>query len=105
MAKNKLRGQRSRNVFHITSQKTLRLKIKPNQFTTNLLKINTSYVYDVCDEKVNRANKAFADTQKAFAHFSKGPSLEPLQKQLTPQQCHKNEPANVDEATRLTAPL
>uniref|UniRef100_A0A8C9ECQ3 Ribosomal biogenesis factor n=1 Tax=Phocoena sinus TaxID=42100 RepID=A0A8C9ECQ3_PHOSS len=58
MAKNKLRGQKSRNVFHIASQKSL-----------------------------------------------KGLSLEPLQKQLTPQQYHENEPVNVDEATRLMAQL
>lgn len=34
------------------------------------------------DEKVNRMNKAFVDIQKELAHFSKGLSLEPLQKQL-----------------------
>uniref|UniRef100_A0A8C7B211 Uncharacterized protein n=1 Tax=Neovison vison TaxID=452646 RepID=A0A8C7B211_NEOVI len=58
MAKNKLRGQKSRNVFHIE-----------------------------------------------LAHFSKGPSLEPLQKQLIPQQCHENKPLNFDEVTRLMAQL
>ena len=31
MAKKKLGGQKSRNVFHIASQKPLRLKIKQNQ--------------------------------------------------------------------------
>uniref|UniRef100_A0A452UIB3 Ribosomal biogenesis factor n=1 Tax=Ursus maritimus TaxID=29073 RepID=A0A452UIB3_URSMA len=90
MAKNKLRGQKSRNVFHIAT--------KP--VTTNLKKINI-----VNDEKVNRVNKAFVDIQKELAHFSKGLSLEPLQKQLIPQQCHENEPVNVDEATRLMAQL
>lgn len=57
------------------------------------------------DEKVNRVNKAFVDIQKELAHFSKGLSLEPLQKQLIPQQCHENESVNVDEATRLMAQL
>uniref|UniRef100_A0A8C0QWE2 Uncharacterized protein n=1 Tax=Canis lupus dingo TaxID=286419 RepID=A0A8C0QWE2_CANLU len=57
MAKNKLRGQKSRNI------------------------------------------------QKELANFSKGLSLEPLQKQLIPQQCPENEPVNVDEATRLMAQL
>lgn len=33
-------------------------------------------------EKVNRVNKAFIDIQKELANFSKGLSLEPLQKEL-----------------------
>uniref|UniRef100_A0ABI7XWP9 Uncharacterized protein n=1 Tax=Felis catus TaxID=9685 RepID=A0ABI7XWP9_FELCA len=67
---------------------------------TRLSKINI-----VNDEKVKRVNKAFVDIQKELAHFSKGLSLEPLQKQLIPQQCHENESVNVDEATRLMAQL
>ncbi|XP_027443059.1 ribosomal biogenesis factor-like isoform X1 [Zalophus californianus] len=98
MAKNKLRGQKSWNVFHIASQKNFKNKAKP--VTTNLKKINI-----VNDEKVNRVNKTFVDIQKELAHFSKGLSLEPLQKQLIPQQCHENEPVNVDEMTRLMAQL
>ena len=50
-------------------------------------------------------NKAFIDIQKELANFSKGLSLEPLQKQLMSQQCHENVPVNVDEATRLMAQL
>ena len=57
------------------------------------------------DEKVNRVNKAFIDIQKELANFSKGLSLEPLQKQLISQQCHENVPVNVDKATRLMAHL
>lgn len=100
MAKNKLKGQKSRNVFHITSQKSFKVKNKAKPVTTNLKKINI-----VNDEKVNRVNKAFIDIQKELANFSKGLSLEPLQKQLIPQQCHENVPVNVDEATRLMAQL
>ncbi|XP_037360528.1 ribosomal biogenesis factor [Talpa occidentalis] len=100
MAKNKLRGPKSRNVFHIASQKNFKAKNKAKPVMTNLKKINI-----VNDEKVNRVNKAFVDIQKELLHFSKGLSLEPLQKQLTPQQCHENEPVNVDEATRLMAQL
>ena len=100
MAKNKLRGQKSRNVFHIASQKSFKVKIKAKPVTTNLKKINV-----VNDEKVNRVNKAFIDIQKELANFSKGLSLEPLQKQLVPQQCHENVTVNVDEATRLMAQL
>jgi hypothetical protein len=59
----------------------------------------------VNNEKVNRMNKAFINIQKELAHFSKGLSLEPLQKELIPQQHHENESVNVDEATRLMAQL
>ena len=100
MAKNKLRGQKSRNVFHIASQKSFKVKNKAKPVTTNLKKINI-----MNDEKVNRVNKAFIDIQKELANFSKGLSLEPLQKQLMSQQCHENIPVNVDEATRLMAQL
>ncbi|XP_047422564.1 ribosomal biogenesis factor [Sciurus carolinensis] len=99
MAKNKLRGQKSRNVFHIASQKNFKAKNKAKPVTTNLKKINI-----VNDEKVNRVNKAFVNIQKELAHFSKGLSLEPLQKELSSQH-HENEPVNVDEATRLMAQL
>ncbi|XP_077023242.1 ribosomal biogenesis factor [Tamandua tetradactyla] len=104
MAKNKLRAQKSRNVFHIASQKNFKTKKnKAKPVTTNLKKINI-----VNDEKVNRVNKAFIDIQKELAHFSKGLSLEPLeplQKQLISQQHHENKPVNVDEATKLMALL
>ncbi|XP_068381876.1 ribosomal biogenesis factor isoform X1 [Eschrichtius robustus] len=100
MAKNKLRGRKSTNVFHIASQKSFKVKNKAKPVTTNLKKINI-----MNDEKVNRVNKAFVDIQKELAHFLKGLSLEPLQKQLIPQQCPENEPVNVDEATRLMAQL
>ncbi|ELW62107.1 uncharacterized protein C8orf59 homolog [Tupaia chinensis] len=100
MAKNKFRGQKSRNVFHIASQKNFKAKNKAKPVTTNLKKINI-----VNDEKVNRVNKAFVNIQKELAHFSRGLSLEPLQKDLVPQRHLENEPVNVDEATRLMAQL
>ncbi|KAM7228723.1 hypothetical protein CapIbe_020011 [Capra ibex] len=100
IAKNKLRGEKSRNVFHIASQKSFKVKNKVKPVTTNLKKINI-----VNDEKVNRVNKAFIDVQKELANFSKGLSLDPLQKQLISQQCHENVPLNVDEARRLMAHL
>ncbi|XP_006162795.1 uncharacterized protein C8orf59 homolog [Tupaia chinensis] len=100
MAKNKFRGQKSRNVFHIASQKNFKAKNKAKPVTTNL-KINI-----MNDEKVNRVvNKPFINIQKELAHFSRGLSLEPLQKDLIPQQHLENEPVNVDEATRLMAQL
>ncbi|KAB1256456.1 uncharacterized protein Cadr_000027242 [Camelus dromedarius] len=100
MAKNKLRGQKSRNVFHIASQKSFKVKNKAKPVTTNLKKIKI-----VNDEKVNRMNKAFIDIQKELAHFSRGLCLEPLQKQLIPEQRREDKPVNVDEATRLMAQL
>nr|XP_019581833.1 PREDICTED: uncharacterized protein C8orf59 homolog isoform X1 [Rhinolophus sinicus]XP_019581834.1 PREDICTED: uncharacterized protein C8orf59 homolog isoform X2 [Rhinolophus sinicus] len=100
MAKNKRRGPKSRNVFHIASQKHFKVKSKAKPVTTNLKKINIAN-----DDQVKRVNKAFIDIQKELAHFSKGLSLEPLQKQLIPQLCQENEAVNVDEATRLMAQL
>ncbi|KAB0349366.1 hypothetical protein FD754_014223 [Muntiacus muntjak] len=41
MAKNKLRGQKSRNIFQIASQKSFKVKNKAKPATTNLNKINT----------------------------------------------------------------
>ncbi|VTJ65649.1 Hypothetical predicted protein [Marmota monax] len=99
MGKNKSRGQKSRNVFHIASQKNFKAKNKAKPVTTNLKKINI-----VNNEKVNRVNKAFVNIQKELAHFSRGLSLEPLQKELSLQH-HETEPVNVDEATRLMAQL
>uniref|UniRef100_A0A2I3S996 Uncharacterized protein n=1 Tax=Pan troglodytes TaxID=9598 RepID=A0A2I3S996_PANTR len=87
-----LGGQKSRNVFHIAKNKA-----KP--VTTNL-KINI-----MNDEKANRVNKAFVNVQKELAHFSKGLSLEHLQKELIPLQCHESKPVNVGEATKLMAQL
>uniref|UniRef100_A0A8C7ESW6 Ribosomal biogenesis factor n=1 Tax=Neovison vison TaxID=452646 RepID=A0A8C7ESW6_NEOVI len=53
MAKNKLRGQKSRNVFHITSQKNYKTKNKGKPVITNLKKINT-----VSDEKPVNVDEA-----------------------------------------------
>ncbi|XP_050016330.1 ribosomal biogenesis factor-like [Alexandromys fortis] len=98
MAKNKLEGQKSRNVFHIASQKkTFKAKNKAKSVTTNLKKINI-----MNDEKVNRMNRAFVDIQKELASFSNSLSLKTVQKEL---KHHENEPANVDEATRLNGSI
>nr|KAF6426109.1 hypothetical protein HJG59_001940 [Molossus molossus] len=77
MAKNKRRGQKSRNVFHIASQKNFKGKSKAKPVTTHLKKINI-----VNEVKVRRMNAAFVDIQKELAHFSTGLSLEPPHKQL-----------------------
>ncbi|XP_052574368.1 ribosomal biogenesis factor isoform X2 [Peromyscus californicus insignis] len=77
MAKNKLKGQKSRNVFHIASQRTFKAKNKAKPVTTNLKKINI-----MNDEKVNRMNTAFVNIQKELANFSKSLSLKSVQKEL-----------------------
>ncbi|XP_010610763.1 ribosomal biogenesis factor-like isoform X1 [Fukomys damarensis] len=99
MAKNKLRGKKSRNVFHIASQ-NFKSQNKAKPVTTNLKKINT-----VNDEKVRRMNDAFINIQKELANFSKRLTLEPLEKELNNQQHHKNKPVNVNEAATLMAQL
>ncbi|XP_012930934.1 uncharacterized protein C8orf59 homolog [Heterocephalus glaber] len=99
MAKNKLRGQKSRNVFHIARQKNFKSKNKAKPVTTNLKKINI-----VNDEKTHRVNNAFVNIQKELANFSKRLPLEPLEKELN-QQHHEDEPVNVDEAARLMVQL
>uniref|UniRef100_A0A8C9HXZ0 Uncharacterized protein n=1 Tax=Piliocolobus tephrosceles TaxID=591936 RepID=A0A8C9HXZ0_9PRIM len=52
MAKNKLRGQKSRNVFHTASQKSFKAKNRAKPITTNL-KINIRN-----DEKVINVDEA-----------------------------------------------
>lgn len=100
MARNKLRGPKTRNVFQIANQKHFKAKSKAKPVTSNLKKIKI-----LNDEKVNRVNKAFVDIQKELAHFSKGLCLEPLQEKRIPQKCNENEPVSVDEAVRLMAQL
>uniref|UniRef100_A0A8D2EDH8 Uncharacterized protein n=1 Tax=Theropithecus gelada TaxID=9565 RepID=A0A8D2EDH8_THEGE len=99
-AKNKLRGQKSKNVFHIANQKNFKAKNKAKPVTTNLFFFFSSFL-----RQTNRVNKAFVNVQKELAHVSKGLSLEPLQKELIPQQCHESKPVNVGEATKLMAQL
>ncbi|EPQ16504.1 Hypothetical protein D623_10016734 [Myotis brandtii] len=100
MAKNKWKGQKPRNVFHVASQKHFKGKSKAKPVTTNLKKIIIKNV-----EKIKRMNEAFVNIQKELAHFSQGLSLEPLQKQLALQPSQEDRPVNVDEATRLMAQL
>ncbi|XP_063526656.1 ribosomal biogenesis factor-like isoform X1 [Pongo pygmaeus] len=100
MAKNKFRRQKSRKVFCIASQKSFKAKNRAKPITTNLRKTNI-----MNDEKVSRVNKAFVSVQEELPHFSKGLSLELLQKELIPQQHHESKPVNVDEAIKLMAQL
>ncbi|KAM9095786.1 ribosomal biogenesis factor [Sarcophilus harrisii] len=95
MGKNKGKGQKIKDVFHI-AKKNLKAKNKAKPVTTNLKKINI-----VNEEKVRTANKAFIDIQKELAHFSKRLSLEPLPDHL----CSSGETITVDDATRLMAQL
>uniref|UniRef100_A0A5F9D055 Uncharacterized protein n=1 Tax=Oryctolagus cuniculus TaxID=9986 RepID=A0A5F9D055_RABIT len=74
--KNKLR-QKPRNVLHIVSQKDFKAKNKAILVTTNL-------EIKIANEDKVKSEKTFMDTQKESAHYSRGPSLEPLHKKLTP---------------------
>ncbi|XP_051825923.1 ribosomal biogenesis factor [Antechinus flavipes] len=93
MGKNKGKGQKIKDVFHI-AKKNLKAKNKAKPVTTNLKKINI-----VNEEKVRTVNKAFIDIQKELAHFSKRLSLEP------DHLCSSSETITVDDATRLMAQL
>ncbi|XP_012859761.1 ribosomal biogenesis factor-like [Echinops telfairi] len=99
-AKNKLRGQKARNVFRIASHRNLKYKIKAKSVSTNLRKIN-----NVNDENSEGVNKVFLNIQEEPTHFSKGLALEHLQKQLVPQQHQENGSVNAAEATSLVAQL
>ncbi|XP_072461102.1 ribosomal biogenesis factor [Notamacropus eugenii] len=98
MGKNKGKGHKTKNVFHLAS-KNLKAKNKAKPVTTNLKKISI-----VNEEKVRTVNKAFIDIQKELEHFSKRLSLEPLPKHLI-SQCSEGETLSVDDATRLMAQL
>ncbi|XP_027626743.1 uncharacterized protein C8orf59 homolog [Tupaia chinensis] len=81
VAKNKFRGQKSRNVFHIASK---------NKQTNKQTKTNKT-------KKTNfkAKNKAKPVTTNLKINI----------KDLIPQRHLENEPVNVDEATRLKAQL
>ncbi|XP_003340661.1 ribosomal biogenesis factor [Monodelphis domestica] len=98
MGKNKGKGQKIKNVFHLAS-KNLKAKNKAKPVTTNLKKINI-----VNEDKVRTASKVFIDIQKELAHFSKRLSLEPLPRH-TISQHSEGETISVDDATRLMAQL
>ncbi|XP_068944159.1 ribosomal biogenesis factor-like [Petaurus breviceps papuanus] len=98
MGKNKEKGQKIKNVFHIAG-KNLKAKNKAKPVTTKLKKINI-----VKEEKVRTVNKTFKDIQKELAHFSKRPPLEPLPNHLI-SQCSEGQTVSVDEAIRLMAQL
>lgn len=66
VARNKLKCQKSRNVFHITSNKNSKAKNKAKPVTTHLKKINV-----MKDEKVNRMNRTFVNIQKELANLKK----------------------------------
>nr|XP_008106635.1 PREDICTED: uncharacterized protein C8orf59 homolog isoform X2 [Anolis carolinensis] len=66
MGKNKAKGQKQMNVFHVANRKITKVKSKTKPVTTSLKKINI-----VNDEKVNTVNKVFAEVQKEVKQLSK----------------------------------
>nr|XP_033790620.1 ribosomal biogenesis factor [Geotrypetes seraphini]XP_033790621.1 ribosomal biogenesis factor [Geotrypetes seraphini]XP_033790622.1 ribosomal biogenesis factor [Geotrypetes seraphini] len=98
MAKNKSKGQKQKNVFHVASKKP-KPKNKAKPVLTNLKKINL-----VNDEHVRRVNKAFAKVQDKVTNLSRKLSSESQLRHQNPKQ-PEGEPPNIDEATNLFSQL
>ncbi|XP_078543211.1 ribosomal biogenesis factor [Lissotriton helveticus] len=99
MAKNKSKGQKPKNVFHVANSKTLKAKNKAKPVTTNLKKINI-----LNNDKVDMVNKAFSEIHQAVKESSKGTSSEPQKKHLIPIR-PQAEPVNVEETASLFSHL
>ncbi|XP_069076530.1 ribosomal biogenesis factor [Pleurodeles waltl] len=97
MAKNKSKGQKPKNVFHVANSKTLKAKNKAKPVTTNLKKINI-----LNNDKVDMVNKAFSEIHQAVKELSKGTSSGPQKKHLIPPQ---QEPVNIEETASLFSHL
>ncbi|XP_030071973.1 ribosomal biogenesis factor [Microcaecilia unicolor] len=98
MAKNKSKGQKQKNVFHVASKKP-KPKNKAKPVLTNLKKINL-----VNDENVSRVNKAFARVQNEVKHLSQKMASESQLRHQHPKQ-PEDEPPNIDDATTLFSQL
>ncbi|XP_061458396.1 ribosomal biogenesis factor [Rhineura floridana] len=99
MGKNKAKGQKQINVFHVANKKIAKAKSKAKPVTTSLKKINI-----VNDEKVNMVNKIFTEVQKEVKQLSKAILSDPPKR----HQISKTldcEPANVDAAANLLSQL
>ncbi|XP_020663758.3 ribosomal biogenesis factor isoform X2 [Pogona vitticeps] len=99
MGKNKAKGQKQINVFHVANKKIMKAKSKAKPVTTSLKKINI-----VNNEKVNMVNKVFSEVQKEVKQLSKPISSDSSKKHQIPRPL-EDEPANVDAATNLLSQL
>ncbi|XP_077208122.1 ribosomal biogenesis factor [Paroedura picta] len=99
MAKNKTKGQKLKNVFHVANKNITKAKSKAKPVTTSLKKINI-----VNNEKVNEVDKIFTEVQKEVKRLTKATSSDPPKKLLIPKSPER-ETANVDTATNLLSQL
>ncbi|XP_016848313.1 ribosomal biogenesis factor isoform X1 [Anolis carolinensis] len=99
MGKNKAKGQKQMNVFHVANRKITKVKSKTKPVTTSLKKINI-----VNDEKVNTVNKVFAEVQKEVKQLSKAIASDSSKRTQVPKAI-EGEPANVEAAANLLSQL
>nr|XP_060631535.1 ribosomal biogenesis factor isoform X1 [Anolis sagrei ordinatus] len=99
MGKNKAKGQKQMNVFHVANRKIMKAKSKTKPVTTSLKKINI-----VNDEKVNTVNKVFTEVQKEVKQLSKAIASNSSKRTQVPKTM-EGEPANVEAAANLLSQL
>nr|XP_060631536.1 ribosomal biogenesis factor isoform X2 [Anolis sagrei ordinatus] len=99
MGKNKAKGQKQMNVFHVANRKIMKAKSKTKPVTTSLKKINI-----VNDEKVNTVNKVFTEVQKEVKQLSKAIASNSSKRIQVPKTM-EGEPANVEAAANLLSQL
>uniref|UniRef100_T1DM42 Putative C8orf59-like protein n=1 Tax=Crotalus horridus TaxID=35024 RepID=T1DM42_CROHD len=99
MGKNKVKGLKQANVFHIANKKILKAKSKAKPVATNLKKINI-----VNDEKVHKIDKVFTEIQKNVKQLSKTVPSDSSKKLKIPMS-QEDKPANVDAAANLLSQL
>ncbi|XP_048366999.1 ribosomal biogenesis factor [Sphaerodactylus townsendi] len=99
MGKNKAKGQKQKNVFHVANKNLTKAKSKAKPVTTSLKKINI-----VNDEKVNRINKLFTEVQKEVKQLSKATASDLPKRHWIPKSPER-EPIHVDAATNLLSQL
>ncbi|XP_066434598.1 ribosomal biogenesis factor isoform X2 [Eleutherodactylus coqui] len=66
MAKNKGKGPKPKNVFHVANTKSIKAKNKTKPVMSNLKKINAA-----TSDKVSKVNKAFTALHKDVAQMKK----------------------------------
>ncbi|XP_063155521.1 ribosomal biogenesis factor [Candoia aspera] len=99
MGKNKVKGLKQTNVFHIANKKILKAKSKAKPVASNLKKINI-----VNDEKVREINKVFTEIQKNVKQLSKAVPSDSAKRLQIPKS-QEDKPANVDAAADLLSQL
>ncbi|KAJ8380690.1 hypothetical protein SKAU_G00014680 [Synaphobranchus kaupii] len=99
MAKNKSKGQKQKNVFHVVN-KQAKHKNKAKPVTTSLKHINAAKK----EKKVDSLNKIFTDVQREVKSVSKCTGQEP-KKQAQVIREQPRESVNVDGTAQLLSQL